>query len=77
MDGFTCADDEVPVDQRPEIDRWIISLLNSLVKNVLEQYENYEPTKAARMIQDFVIENLSNTGEVISAWINSRHTRPF
>jgi isoleucyl-tRNA synthetase len=48
------------VDDRPEIDRWIISLLNSLVSDVHEQYENYEPTRAARLIQDFVIENLSN-----------------
>ncbi len=60
VDGYTSSDEEIPVDQRPEIDRWIISLLNSLVKNVKEQYENYEPTRAARMVQDFVIENLSN-----------------
>ncbi len=60
VDGFTYEAKEVPVNQRPEIDRWIISLLNSLVKEVTEQYENYEPTRAARMIQDFVTENLSN-----------------
>ena len=60
VDGFTYEAGEVPVDQRPEIDRWIISLLNSLVKEVKEQYENYEPTRAARLIQDFVTENLSN-----------------
>ncbi|MCK5136820.1 MAG: isoleucine--tRNA ligase [Bacteroidales bacterium] len=60
VDGFTYEAEEVAVDQRPEIDRWIISLLNSLVKEVKEQYENYEPTRAARMIQDFVTENLSN-----------------
>ena len=60
VDGFTYEADEVPVDRRPEIDRWIISLLNSLVKEVKEQYENYEPTRAARLIQDFVTENLSN-----------------
>ena len=46
--------------KRPEIDRWIISLLNSLIRDVTEQYEKYEPTRAARLIQDFVIENLSN-----------------
>lgn len=60
VDGFTYEAGEVPVDQRPEIDRWIISLLNSLVRDVKEQYENYEPTRAARLIQDFVTENLSN-----------------
>ena len=60
VDGFTYGAGEVPVKDRPEIDRWIISLLNSLIRNVQEQYENYEPTRAARMIQDFVTENLSN-----------------
>jgi isoleucyl-tRNA synthetase len=60
VDGFTFTEEEVPVAARPEIDRWIISLLNSLTKEVKEQYENYEPTRAARLIQDFVIENLSN-----------------
>jgi isoleucyl-tRNA synthetase len=60
VDGFTFTAEEVPVKERPEIDRWIISLLHSLVKDVKEQYENYEPTRAARLIQDFVTENLSN-----------------
>ncbi|MCP4313713.1 MAG: isoleucine--tRNA ligase [Bacteroidetes bacterium] len=60
VDGFTYKAGEVPVEQRPEIDRWIISLLNSLVRDVKEEYENYEPTRAARLIQDFVTENLSN-----------------
>jgi len=60
VDGFTYEAGEVPVKQRPEIDRWIISLLNSLVRDVTEQYENYEPTRAARLIQDFVSEYLSN-----------------
>ncbi len=60
VDGFNYNKPEVPVSERPEIDRWIISLLNSLVKEVQEQYENYEPTRAARLIQDFVLENLSN-----------------
>ena len=51
---------EIPMEQRPEIDRWIISLLNTLVKNVTESLENYDPTPAARAIQEFVGENLSN-----------------
>ncbi len=60
IDGFKFAEEDIPVEKRPEIDRWIISLLNSLVKEVTEHYENYEPTRAGRAIQDFVIENLSN-----------------
>uniref|UniRef100_UPI003216D5E0 isoleucine--tRNA ligase n=1 Tax=uncultured Draconibacterium sp. TaxID=1573823 RepID=UPI003216D5E0 len=60
VDGFTYAEEEIPMEQRPEIDRWIISLLNSLIKEVSESYENYEPTRAGRAIQDFVSENLSN-----------------
>jgi len=60
VDGFTYKAAEVPVEQRPEIDRWIISLLNSLVKEVTGEYEQYEPTRAARLIQEFVTENLSN-----------------
>jgi len=60
VDGFTYEAGEVPVEKRPEIDRWVISLLNTLVKDVLTEYENYEPTRAARLIQDFVTENLSN-----------------
>jgi isoleucyl-tRNA synthetase len=60
VDGFTFEEEEVPVEERPEIDRWIISLLNSLVKEVNKDYENYEPTRAGRAIQDFVTENLSN-----------------
>ena len=60
VDGFTYEAEEVPVRERPEIDRWIISLLNSLIRDVKLQYEQYEPTRAARLIQDFVIENLSN-----------------
>jgi isoleucyl-tRNA synthetase len=50
----------VPVAERPEIDRWILSLLNTLVKECTEHFENYEPTRAGRAIQDFVGENLSN-----------------
>ena len=60
VDGFKYAEEEVPVEQRPEIDRWIISLLNSLVKEVGESYESYEPTRAGRAISEFVTENLSN-----------------
>lgn len=60
VDGFTGSEPEVPVAERPEIDRWIISLLNTLVKNVTESLENYDPTPAARAIGDFVNENLSN-----------------
>ena len=60
VDGFTYGAGEVAVEERPEIDRWIISLLNTLIKDVGEQYEDYEPTRAARLIQDFVTENLSN-----------------
>ncbi len=60
IDGFTYAEDDVPMEQRPEIDRWILSLLNTLVKTVTECYETYEPTRAGRAIADFVGENLSN-----------------
>ncbi len=60
IDGFTGAEPLVPVAERPEIDRWIISLLNSLVAEVTDAMESYEPTRAGRAIQDFVMENLSN-----------------
>jgi isoleucyl-tRNA synthetase len=60
IDGFTCSEPDIPVSKRPEIDRWIISLLNSLVDDVRQSYEDYEPTRAGRAIQHFVIENLSN-----------------
>ena len=60
VDGFTGREPEVPMEKRPEIDRWIISLLNTLVKEVTEALENYDPTPAARAIQEFVGENLSN-----------------
>mgnify|MGYP005836666551 FL=1 len=60
VDGFSYAEEEIPVSHRPEIDRWILSLLNSLVKEVEEAYEDYEPTRAGRAIHDFVIEQLSN-----------------
>ena len=58
VDGFTPESPESP--ERPEIDRWVISELNTLIKNVDESLDNYEPTKAGRLIQNFVIDNLSN-----------------
>ncbi|MFM7022512.1 MAG: isoleucine--tRNA ligase [Flavobacteriales bacterium] len=60
VDGFSYAEAEIPVSTRQEIDRWIISKLNSLIKEVDEYWADYEPTKAARAIQDFVGEHLSN-----------------
>ena len=60
VDGFAYQEAEVPVNERPEIDRWILSVLNSLVKNVDACYNDYEPTKAGRLITDFVNDNLSN-----------------
>lgn len=60
IDNFRHAEDEIPIETRPEIDRWIISLLNSLVKDVGNCYENYDLTRAGRAIQDFITENLSN-----------------
>ncbi|HQF47353.1 MAG TPA: isoleucine--tRNA ligase [Flavobacterium alvei] len=60
IDNFTYAEADVPMNERPEIDRWIISELNTLVKVVDEAYADYEPTKAARAISEFVQENLSN-----------------
>ena len=60
VDGFTGAEPEVPLAERPEIDRWIVSLLNTLVKTVTDALENYDPTPAARAIAEFVDENLSN-----------------
>jgi isoleucyl-tRNA synthetase len=60
VDGFTGSEREIPVAERPEIDRWIISVLNTLVKDVTKYLNDYDPTPAARAIQDFVNENLSN-----------------
>ena len=60
VDGFTGKEPQVAMESRPEIDRWVISLLNTLIKEVNSAYENYEPTRAGRAIQDFVSENLSN-----------------
>lgn len=60
VDSFDPTVAQVPMEQRPEIDRWILSLLNSLVKDVTANIEDYDPTKATRAINDFVGENLSN-----------------
>ncbi len=60
VDSFTGNEPQVPVDRRPEIDRWIISLLNTLVKEVTERYDDYDITPAGRAISEFVTENLSN-----------------
>jgi len=60
VDGFTFKEEQVADEARPELDRWVLSLLNSLIKDVTEAYETYEPTRAGRAISDFVTENLSN-----------------
>ena len=60
IDGFTGREAEVPVENRPEIDRWILSELNSLIRDVTSSLEEYDPTPAARRIDAFVNENLSN-----------------
>jgi len=60
VDGFSYSEEEVPLNKRPEIDRWVISKLNSLIQDVEEAYESYEPTKAGRLIQGFVTDQMSN-----------------
>jgi isoleucyl-tRNA synthetase len=60
IDGFKYAEAEIPISERPEIDQWIISELNTLIAAVDSYYDDYEPTKAARAISEFVQENLSN-----------------
>ena len=60
IDGFKYEEAEIPINERPEIDQWIISELNTLIKEVDGFYADYEPTKAARAISEFVQENLSN-----------------
>ncbi|MEG1685288.1 MAG: isoleucine--tRNA ligase [Bacteroides sp.] len=60
VDGFTYAEPDVPMNERPEIDRWILSVLYSLVKDVDTCLNEYEPTRAGRLISDFVNDNLSN-----------------
>ena len=60
VDGFTGEEAQVPMAQRPEIDRWILSLLNTLVKKVTEAFDDYEPTRGVRALSTFVLDDLSN-----------------
>jgi isoleucyl-tRNA synthetase len=60
IDGFKFSENYIKVHQRPEIDHWIISQLNTLIESVREAYEDYEPTRAGRLIQEFVTDYLSN-----------------
>ncbi|MDE6082133.1 MAG: class I tRNA ligase family protein, partial [Muribaculaceae bacterium] len=60
VDGFNGSEPQIPVSERPEIDRWILSLLNTLIREVETSLDDYEPTRAARAINDFVNDNLSN-----------------
>jgi len=60
IDGFTYEETEVPLAERPEIDRWILSALNTLIKGVEQDYADYEPTNATRKVMDFVDQELSN-----------------
>ena len=60
VDGFAFIEASIPLEQRPEIDRWILSSLNTLIKKVTENLDDYEPTNAGRLIEDFVDEHLSN-----------------
>ncbi|GIM59134.1 isoleucine--tRNA ligase [Capnocytophaga canimorsus] len=60
IDGFTYKEEEIPLEKRPEIDRWILSELHTLIQKVDEAFADYEPTRATRLISDFVQENLSN-----------------
>jgi len=60
VDGFNYNETDVPMNERPEIDRWILSELNTLIKKVDEAYNDYEPHRAGRLIEDFVDEHLSN-----------------
>ena len=60
IDGFSYAEEDIPLHERPELDRWILSELHTLIKKVDKFYEEYEPTKAARAISDFTQDYLSN-----------------
>jgi isoleucyl-tRNA synthetase len=60
VDGFNFSEDYIPLDKRPEIDRWILSSLNTLVKEVTASMDDYEPTQAGRLMEQFVDEHLSN-----------------
>ncbi len=60
VDGWCYEELDVPMNERPEMDRWILSCLNSLIREVNQCYESYEPTRAGRLIQTFVVDNISN-----------------
>jgi len=60
IDSFTYAEADIAIEERPEIDRWILSELNTLMNSVDKAYSEYEPTRAGRLLQEFVTENLSN-----------------
>lgn len=60
VDGWSYEEPDVPMNERPEMDRWILSCLNSLIREVEQCYEDYEPTRAGRLIQAFVVDNVSN-----------------
>ena len=60
VDGWSYEEPDVPMNERPEMDRWILSCLNSLIREVEQCYEDYEPTRAGRLIQTFVVDNVSN-----------------
>ena len=60
VDGWCYEEHDVPMNERPEMDRWILSCLNSLIREVEQCYEDYEPTRAGRLIQTFVVDNVSN-----------------
>ena len=60
VDGFDYSEDDIKLEERPEIDRWILSVLNTLIKNVDAEMEDYNPTKAGRLIESFVNDDLSN-----------------
>lgn len=60
VDGFAFKEEYIPLDQRPEIDRWILSSLNTVIKKATEYMDDYEPTQAGRVVEDFVDEHLSN-----------------
>ena len=60
VDGFAYKEASIPLEERPEIDRWILSSLNTLIKEVTAAFDEYEPTQAGRLIEDFVDEQLSN-----------------
>lgn len=60
VDGWCYEEEDIPVEERPEMDRWLLSCLNTLIKDVKQCYEDYEPTKAGRLIQAFTVDQVSN-----------------